>query len=136
MSPSSASETVPVIGAERKSRVVHARFGATEIRMIEEAAKAAGLTVSAFVRSLTLEGAGVRPFLTDADRAVFGLLLSEVRAVGVNLNQLARTANRRASSFAEETRFVADDVHRVLAAVLLELKSYAERGARLRSGKR
>ncbi|MCQ1855474.1 plasmid mobilization protein [Neorhizobium galegae] len=136
MSPSSASDTVPVIGAERKSRVVHARFGTTEISMVEEAAKAAGLTVSAFVRSLTLEGAGVRPFLTDVDRAVLGLLLSEVRAVGVNLNQLARAANRWAPPFAEEARFVADDVHRVLAAVLLELTSYAERGARLRSGKR
>ncbi|CDN57704.1 Putative mob protein MobC (plasmid) [Neorhizobium galegae bv. officinalis bv. officinalis str. HAMBI 1141] len=136
MSPSSASQIVPVIGPERKSRVVHARFGATEISMIEAAAKAAGLTVSAFVRSLTLEGAGVRPFLTDADRAVLGLLLSEVRAVGVNLNRLARTANRRGSPVGEETRFVGDDVHRVLAAVLLELKSYAERGARFRSGKR
>ncbi|URK89466.1 hypothetical protein LP421_32785 (plasmid) [Rhizobium sp. RCAM05350] len=73
---------------ERKDKVVHTRFGASEMAKIEGAAEKAGVTVSAFMRSLTLEGAGVRPFFTQDDRAVLGLLLSEISAVGVNLNQL------------------------------------------------
>ncbi|PZM16509.1 plasmid mobilization relaxosome protein MobC [Rhizobium tubonense] len=103
--------------------------------MIEKAAKAAGLTVSAFIRSLTLEGAGVRPFLTDSDLAILGLLLAEVRAIGVNLNQFARAANRRKQGRPEEERVVINDVHRAVAALLLELKAFAERGARTRSRK-
>jgi len=118
---------------ERKDKVVHARFSTSEMTRIERAAESAGLTVSAFMRSLSLEGAGVRPFFTDDDRTILGLLLSDVRAVGVNLNQLARAANRRGPGWSEEEREAMDDVQRVVAALLLELRSFADRGARMRT---
>ncbi|MEQ1409451.1 plasmid mobilization relaxosome protein MobC [Neorhizobium sp. Rsf11] len=119
---------------ERKERVVHARFSASELTAIEQAAGAAGLTVSAFMRSLTLEGAGVRPFLTDDDRAVFEMLISDMRAIGVNLNQLARAVN--GSGRLVEAKLAAElvDVQRLAAAIVLELRSLAGRGARRRRG--
>ena len=96
--------------------------------------QAAGMTVSGFLRSLILEGAGVRPFLTDADRAVLSLLLSDIKAVGVNLNQLARARNRGETGQSQDEKRVIDDVQRVVAIVLFELQTFAERGARMRVG--
>lgn len=120
---------------ERKSRVVHARFSASDMARIEASAARAGLTVSAFMRSLTLEGAGVRPFLTEADRAVLGLLSCDLKAVGVNLNQLARAANRRQAGRPEAERAVIAEGQRAVAAVLLELRSFTARGVRTRVGR-
>ncbi|WP_421405558.1 plasmid mobilization protein [Agrobacterium fabrum] len=119
---------------ERRDKVVHARFSATEIERIERAAEAAGMTVSGFLRSLTLEGAGVRPFFSDADRAVLSLLLTDVKAVGINLNQLARARNRGEAVTSEDEKRVIDDVQRVITIALFELQSFAERGARRRTG--
>ncbi|WP_246638415.1 plasmid mobilization protein [Rhizobium laguerreae] len=111
------------------------RFSVAEMERIEDAAKRSGLTVSAFVRSLSLEGAGIRPFFTDEDRAILGLLLSEIRTVGVNLNQLARAIGRGRCGIQSRDKDVVAEVHRLLAAVLLELHAYAARGARTRSEK-
>ncbi|ULJ75919.1 plasmid mobilization protein [Rhizobium gallicum] len=116
----------------RKDRVVHARFSASELAAIDSAAEAAGLTVSAFMRSLTLEGAGVRPFLTDDDRAVFEMLISDMRSVGVNLNQLARSANASGRLSEADVAIELSEVQRLVAAVVLELRSFAARGARRR----
>jgi hypothetical protein len=118
---------------ERRGKVVHARFTVSEVERIEHAAQAAGMTVSAFLRSLTLEGAGLHPFFTDADRAVLSLLLADVKAVGVNLNQLARARNRGETGQSQEERRVIDDVQGVLAIVLFELQAFAARGARRRA---
>lgn len=117
---------------ERKDKVVHARFSATEIERIGQAAEAAGMTISGFLRSLVIEGAGVCPFFNDADRAILSLLLSDVKAVGVNLNQLARARNKGETARLEEERAVLDDVQRTLAIVQFELQSFAKRGARKR----
>jgi hypothetical protein len=117
---------------ERRDQVVHARFSKTEIERVEHAAEAAEMTVSGFLRSLILEGAGVRPFLTDADRAVLSLLLSDIKAVGVNLNQLAR--NRGETGQLQDEKKMIDDVQRVVAIVLFELQTFTERGARMRVG--
>ena len=122
------------IRRERRDKVVHARFSASEVERIEHAAQAAGMTVSGFLRSLTLEGAGLHPFFTDADRAVLSLLLAHVKAVGVNLNQLARARNRGETGQSQEEKRVIDDIQRVVAIVLFELQAFAARGARRRAG--
>ncbi len=133
MSGSAPDENGKVPRSDRKTRVVHARFSAMEMAKIEQAAQAAELTVSAFMRSLILEGAGVRPFFTEEDRVILSALLADLRAVGVNLNQLARAANRKKPRTDEE-RAVIDDVQRAIAALLYEIGFFAERGARLRTG--
>lgn len=119
---------------ERRYRVVHARFSAPEIAAISRVSEEAGLTISAFMRSLTLEGAGVRPFFTDDDRAILGVLLSDMRAIGVNLNQLARVANTSGHIDAEEVSSQVADIQKIVAAVMLELRSFAARGAQRRRG--
>lgn len=119
---------------ERKSKVVHARFRTSEMAAIERAAEHAGLTVSSFMRSLILEGAGVRPFFTEDDRAVLMLLVSDLRSVGVNLNQLARAANSGGTGQSDGVLDAIGDVQKVVAALMLELRAFAERGSRFRTG--
>lgn len=133
MSGSAADANGKIRRAERRTRVVHARFSATEIARIEQAAQAAALTVSAFMRSLSVEGAGVRPFFTEADRLVLGALLVDLRAVGVNLDQLVRAANRSGLR-PDAQRAVIEDVQRAMAALLYELGLFAGRGAGVRKG--
>lgn len=119
---------------ERKDRVLHARFSTSDIAAIEQAAEATGFTVSAFMRSLTLEGAGVRPFLTDDDRAVFEMLILDMRSVGVTLNQLARTVNSGGRLVGGELTKELGETQRLLAAIVLEIRGFAERGGRRRRG--
>ncbi|MGZ2488292.1 hypothetical protein ACVITL_006877 [Rhizobium pisi] len=119
---------------ERRERVVHARFSTSEIAAITRASEEAGLTISAFMRSLTLQGAGVRPFFNDDDRAILDLLLSEMRAIGVNLNQLARIANTSGHIQANQVKAQTADIQKIVAAVMIELRSFAARGAQRRRG--
>ncbi|WP_318246544.1 plasmid mobilization relaxosome protein MobC (plasmid) [Rhizobium sp. T1470] len=119
---------------KRKDRVVHARFSTSEIAVIARVAAGAGMTISAFMRSLTLEGAGVRPFFTDDDRAILDLLLSDMRAIGVNLNQLARAANSSGHVDAKAISAQTADIQKIVAAVMLELRRFAARGAQRRRG--
>jgi hypothetical protein len=119
---------------ERRGRVVQARFSKTELERIEYAAEAAAMTVSGFLRSLTLEGAGVRPFFTEADQVVLSLLLSDVNSIGVNLNRLARARNRSETDQSQEEKRVIDDAQRVVAIVLFELRTFADSGARRHVG--
>ncbi|SEI20140.1 mobilisation protein (MobC) [Rhizobium tibeticum] len=124
----------PEAADRRKDRVVHARFSASELGAIAGVAAEAGMTTSAFMRSLTLEGAGVSPFFTDDDRAILDLLLSDMRAIGVNLNQLARVANRSGHVDAKAVSAQTADIQKIVAAVMLELRSFAARGAQRRRG--
>ena len=128
-------ETVVVNASDAKSEVLHVRMSAGEMARIRDAAKQADLTVSAFMRSLALEAAGIRPFFTEADRAVLDLLLADIKAIGVKLNQFTRAVNHRQAVLPHEERVVIGDVHRTVAALLLELVSFAERGTRSRRGK-
>ena len=119
---------------ERRNHVVHVRFSSPEIIDIERAAEEAGLTLSAFMRSLTLEGAGIRPFFSDDDRFVLGLLLADMRAIGVNLNQIARIANRSGRLDARVMSSQLTEIQKVIAALLLELRTYASHGGQRRRG--
>ncbi|RWM14937.1 MAG: plasmid mobilization relaxosome protein MobC [Mesorhizobium sp.] len=107
---------------DRKDRMVHARVSADEYAAIEKAAKAADMTVSGFFRSLILEGAGVRPVLTKEDRAVMALLLEDMRAIGVNLNQVARSLNSGKGVHPGDIDINLGNVQRVQAAVMTELR--------------
>lgn len=120
--------------ANRKERMVHARVSADEYATIERVAKAADMTVSGFFRSLILEGAGVRPILTDEDRAIMALLLEDMRAIGVNLNQVARSINSGKSVHPSEIDINLGNVQRIQAAVMTELRTLAKRAGHRRRG--
>ncbi len=118
----------------RKEKVAHIRFSPAEFAAIEAAAERADTTIAGFVRSLSLEGAGVRPCLSETDRAVFALLLQDMRAIGGNLNQMARALNGGRSIPAPE---IAANIHdaRAIATVLAnELKDLAKRSGSSRRG--
>jgi uncharacterized protein (DUF1778 family) len=128
------SSTGQQAAAGRKDRVLHVRFTASECKAVDAAATAAGLTVSGFMRSLSLEGAGVRPFLTEEDRLVFAALASDMHAVGVNLNQLARAANASGRIVPSALDPVLAEIQTLVAALAIELRDLGRRGAQGREG--
>lgn len=119
---------------DRKGRMVHARVSADEYAAIEKAANAADMTVSGFFRSLIIEGAGARPFLTEEDRLVMALLLEDMRVIGVNLNQVARALNSGKGVHPSDVDINLGNVQRVQAAVMTELRSLAKRAGHKRRG--
>lgn len=121
-------------GSKRKDRVAHIRFSSGEFGALEAAASAAGMTVSAFVRSLSMEGAGVRPFLAKGDRAVLGLLAEGMRAIGRNLNQIARALNTGKVPAEEDVAGSIRDAHGVATALAAELADMTRRSAATRRG--
>ncbi|MER8524181.1 MobC family plasmid mobilization relaxosome protein [Mesorhizobium sp. M1076] len=119
---------------DRKGQMVHARVSADEYAAIEKAAKTADMTVSGFFRSLIIEGAGARPFLGEEDRLVMALLLEDMRAIGVNLNQVARALNTGKGVHPSDVDVNLGNVQRVQAAVMTELRSLAKRAGYKRRG--
>jgi hypothetical protein len=92
------------------------------------------MTVSAFVRSLAIEGAGVRPFLAEEDRAVLALLAGGMRAIGGNLNQIARAINTGSVPAEEELSGRIKDAHVVATTVASEFAEMTRRAAAHRRG--
>tara|TARA_R110000868_G_scaffold50429_4_gene161140 strand:- start:846 stop:1196 length:351 start_codon:yes stop_codon:yes gene_type:complete len=108
--------------------VVRVRVSGSELQQIEAAAEAADLTISSFIRSLSLEGAGVRPFLSYEDRMVFAALAKEFRAVGVNLNQIARAINAKREVHPDEVLMALANVLTMMGVVGFEVRELAKRG--------
>ncbi|RWM85606.1 MAG: plasmid mobilization relaxosome protein MobC [Mesorhizobium sp.] len=121
-------------GSRRRDRLAHIRLSPAELDALEAAARAAGMTVSAFVRSLSMEGAGVRPFLGEGDRAVLDLLADGMRAIGGNLNQIARAINTGRMPAEDELAGSIKDAHVVATMVASELAEMTRRSAALRRG--
>lgn len=92
------------------------------------------MSISAFVRSLSLEGAGARPFLNPADRAIIQLLGQDMRAIGNNLNQLARALNASRSVDGSYLAGAIDDARAVTTTVAAELSIMTKRAAAARRG--
>jgi len=120
--------------ALKKDKVVRMRLSADELAAIEKAAAAADMTMSAFLRSLLLEGAGVQPLLAADDRTVMGFLADEMRGVGANLNQLARAMNSDRAIQAADLQANLSEVQVLVAAVLAELRTLAKRAGNRRRG--
>ncbi len=117
----------PRVKPARKGRTVHVRVTDDEHAAISGAAEATGMTISAFYRSLLLEGAGVQPMLTEDDRTILAVLREDMRMIGVNLNQVARALNSGRAVHAGEITISIENVQRVQAAVMSELRQFASR---------
>ncbi|KQZ60496.1 mobilization protein [Rhizobium sp. Root149] len=130
-----SEDTIEVASAkQRKGRLINARVSDAEHSAIEEAAKSAGMSVSAFFRSLLLEGAGVRPILTVEDRLIMGALLEDMRMIGINLNQVARSLNADKAVHPSELDINLGNVQRIQAAVMSELRTLSRRAGHERRG--
>ena len=119
---------------QRKGRLINVRVSDAEHSAIEEAAKSAGMSVSAFFRSLLLEGAGVRPILTAEDRLIMAALLEDMRMIGINLNQVARSLNADKAVHPSELDINLGNVQRIQAAVMSELRTLSRRAGHARRG--
>ncbi|NKL21107.1 plasmid mobilization protein [Rhizobium leguminosarum] len=124
------------IEPEKKDRTVHVRVTADEHAAIEKAAEGADKTVSNFFRSLLLEGAGVRPILTTDDRLVMAALLEDMRMIGINLNQVARALNSGRGVHPSELDINLENVQRIQAAVMSELRALSRRAGYRRRGEK
>lgn len=120
--------------SNRKDRVAHIRFSPVEFEALEAAAASAGMTISAFVRSLAMEGAGVRPFLGEGDRALLGLLADGMLAIGGNLNQIARAINTGTVPTGDDLTGSIKDAHSVATTLASELAHMTRRSAAARRG--
>ena len=120
--------------SKRKDRVAHVRFSSSEFEALETCAQAAGMTVSAFVRSLSIEGAGVRPFLGEGDRVVLGLLVDGMHAIAGNLNQIARAINTGRIPAQDDLAGMIMDARVVAMTVATELANMTRRSAAERRG--
>ncbi|QPB24455.1 plasmid mobilization relaxosome protein MobC [Rhizobium sp. 007] len=120
----------------KKDRTVHVRVSGDEHAAIENAAEVAKMTVSSFFRSLLLEGAGVRPILTGDDRLVMAALLEDMRMIGINLNQVARALNSGRGVHPSELNINLENVQRIQAAVMSELRSLSRRAGYQRRGEK
>ncbi|MRX36900.1 plasmid mobilization relaxosome protein MobC (plasmid) [Aminobacter sp. MDW-2] len=120
--------------SKRKEKVAHIRFSPAEFEALEAAASAAGMTVSAFVRSLSMEGAGVRPFLGEEDRALLALLADGMRAIGGNLNQIVRAINTGKVPAEADVAGSIKDAYSVATALASELAHMTRRASTARRG--
>jgi hypothetical protein len=128
-----AAERASTGTRQRKTAIIHTRFSASEALAVDLAAKQAGMTVSAFLRSLALEGAGVEPFLNDDDRLIFDLLFQELRNVRLDLNAMTRMAHRDEAKESErenesEALRLLIELRPVVAAIGIEVKRLAGNG--------
>ena len=120
--------------SKRKERVAHIRFSPAEFDALEAAARAAGMTISAFVRSLSMEGAGVRPFHGEGDRLVLDLLADGMHAISGNLNQIARAINTGMVPTEGDITGSIKDAHCVATTLGSELAEMTRRSAAARRG--
>lgn len=135
MSQQASHDNAAAKSDHRKDRVVHARFSTAELERISAAADLADMTVSGFLRSLVLEGAGVQPFFSDDDRAILDVLVSDIRAIGINLNQISRELNRGRSPASADVASTVAAASQLVAGALLEMRAFAARGGRARRGR-
>jgi hypothetical protein len=117
---------------DRRGKIAHIRLSEGEFLAVVTAARRAGLSVSAFLRSLSLEGAGVQPFLSRADRAVLELLGHDMRAVVHTLNQFQRALN--AGRTVDASAAAVADARAVAMTVAAELAAMAMRAGAARRG--
>jgi len=117
---------------ERKERVVHARLAASEWTAALNAAGRAGMTLSAFVRSLILDGAEVLPFLIDEERAVFRFLHHDLTAIAINLNALVRQSTQ--GNVSSDIADVLRELQPIVAGLALELRRLTIRPGRRKVG--
>lgn len=117
-----------------RDRVFHVRVSASEYEAVDALAERLELTTSSLVRMLILEGAEVSPILSDEERVLMLALRDEIRAIGVNLNQVARALNAQRQVDAAEINLNIANVDRMLRGLMIELRMLAKRGGQRRRG--
>jgi hypothetical protein len=121
------NESKSVSRRTQRTKWVHIRFAPDEFEAIKIAAAQATMTVSGFMRSLSVEGAGIRPYLAESDRAVLGLLLQGMQNICANLGKLTRALNEAGRIDSNELDANLRDVRAIAFATSTELKRIVAR---------
>lgn len=79
------------------------RFSEEDLKRIEQDARAAGKTFSEYIRELTLKEPAQHPEVID----VFNKLINEINHIGININQIARSANEGMLTYEDKKRLFA-----------------------------
>ena len=80
--------------ADRRSRQLVVRFTESEFDTISSGAKDAGMSLSAYVRHLAVNGKVDVHYRLAHDSEDLGAVLAQLGKIGSNLNQIARYYNR------------------------------------------
>jgi hypothetical protein len=96
----------------RREKRVHALFTETEHLQVKASAEAAGLTVSAYLRSTAL---GQTPKAKPS--RVASELVRELNRIGVNLNQFLRMEHRGKTPLDDDMRVCLQQLHEALEKV-------------------
>lgn len=81
--------------SERRTAGLTVQFTPTERKQLGEAAQRSGTAIGEYVRQLCLRRGGKAPTTAGVRRNPDAKALAdELRAIGINLNQLARVANQ------------------------------------------
>lgn len=88
---------------ERRTAKVTVQYAPSERQQLEEHASKAGAGLSEYVRELSLRRGRTVPIVAGTRRNPSAKVLAdELRAIGINLNQLARVANQTGEIRREE----------------------------------
>lgn len=128
--PSEASRS------SRRVKVAHIRYSPAEYAAVKDAADRAGCTVSGFLRLLSLEGAGVEPFISKADGAIFRVLSDDISTMASGLNAVARAINVGRSPNVGDVAKLVMDAQAAAMTVAAELAAMLRRQAARRRGER
>ena len=80
---------------ERRTAGLTVQLTPTERKQLGDAAKRSGVPIGEYVRRLCLRRQGTAPVVAGTQRnPAAKALADELRAIGINLNQLARVANQ------------------------------------------
>ncbi|MCM2294715.1 MobC family plasmid mobilization relaxosome protein [Allorhizobium sp. BGMRC 0089] len=114
-------------------QTVKIRMSKRQKDKVEAAAREAGVNPSSFYRSVVLEGAGISPFFTEQDIRILAKILSDMRKIGVNINQIARALNSNRQVHSDEILTQLKNVlavHERVDSELVYLRSVAPRRRR------
>ncbi|WP_415724258.1 plasmid mobilization relaxosome protein MobC [Pseudaminobacter sp. NGMCC 1.201702] len=90
------------------------------------------MTVSAFVRSLSVDRIGVGPVLREGGRGVLRLLADRMHAIGKNCDRIARAIETARGPVEEDLSGAIKNAHIVAATAADELTASTRRSAALR----
>ena len=120
--------------SSRRVKVAHIRYSPAEFTAVKDAADRAGCSVSGFLRLLSLEGAGVDPFLSVADGAIFRLLSDDISTMSSDLNSVARAINAGLRPNVGDLARLVMDAQAAVITVAAELATMLKRQAARRRG--
>lgn len=85
-----------------------------------------------FLRSLAIEGAGLKPFLNDDECHILDLLTEDIRDLSVEIHHLTRTIKVSGTVIESDLWAALTNARELTLALVIDLKTYAGHGLQRR----